>query len=386
MLCVNGGSSSLKIALYRAKGQERRLAHGHARGLGSGDSADLEWNGEAQVELSDGRHVAAMRRFAELMECSGLPTPDAIGHRIVHGGSAFESPRPMSTDVLAKLAELIPLAPLHLPNEIALLEACAELWPGVPQVLCFDTAFHRRMPDVAQRLPLPRRLDEEGIRRYGFHGISYEYVLNALGEEAKGRVVIAHLGAGASLAAVLDGRPADTTMSLTPAGGLMMATRCGDLDPGVLLHLMREKGYSAATVDALVNEQSGLLGLSGKSADMAALLRAAETDERAREAVESFCYVARKHIGSMAAVLGGLDLLVFTAGIGENSPEARARICDGLGYLGIVLDPSANVRGASQISVPGSGCRVRIVSTNEELQIARLAAELLPTAGAIEAP
>ena len=377
VLCVNGGSSSLKVALYEAGGDERLRGRGHARRLGR-QAAELQWNGGEPEQLGAANHTEAMRRFAQLLEGSSLPPPDAIGHRIVHGGQAFASSRLVSAEVLAELRELVPLAPLHLPNEIDLLEACAGLWPDVPQALCFDTAFHRRMPDVAQRLPLPRRLTEQGVRRYGFHGISYEYVLEALGEAARGRVVLAHLGAGCSLAAVLDGRPLDTTMSLTPAGGLMMATRCGDLDPGVLLHLMRENGYDTATIDTLVNEESGLRGVSGASADMAALLLAAGTDSHAREAVESFCYIARKHIGAMAAALGGLDLLAFTAGIGENAPEVRRRICEGLGYLGVALDPAANEHNAQIVSMPGARCQVCIVPTNEELQIARSTAEFLP--------
>lgn len=375
VLCVNGGSSSLKVALYATGSEERLLGRGHAKGIGR-ESALLEWNGEAQRGCA-ASHGEAIRRFAGLLRESNLPAPQAIGHRIVHGGVAFDRPCRLDDEILARLRGLVPLAPLHLPNEIALLEACSELWPGTPQVLCFDTAFHRRMPDVAQRLPLPRRLAEQGIRRYGFHGISYEYVLHTLGAAAQGRVILAHLGAGASLAAVRDGRPIDTTMSLTPAGGLMMATRCGDLDPGVLLHLMRENGYDTATLDALVNEESGLLGVSGRTADMAALLREAATDERAREAVDLFCYIARKHIGAMAAALGGLDLLVFTAGIGENGPEVRAGICQDLCYLGIALDADANQRNDDTISSPDAPCQVRVVRTNEELQIARSAAELL---------
>jgi acetate kinase len=377
ILCVNGGSSSLKVALYEAGGEERRLAWGRSRNIGQA-GAELEWNGAAAGGLDGAGHSGALRRFSGLLAESGLPAPSAIGHRIVHGGEAFDGPRALTPEVAAELEMLIPLAPLHLPIEIALLEACSELWLGAPQVLCFDTAFHRRMPEVAQRLPLPRRLAAEGVRRYGFHGISYEYVLEALGAEARGRVILAHLGAGASLAAVLDGRPIDTTMGLTPAGGLMMATRSGDLDPGVVVHLLREKGYDAATIDRLVNEESGLLGVSGQSADMATLLRAAASDPHARESVESFCYIARKHIGAMAAALGGVDMLVFTAGIGENAPEVRARICDDLGYLGIVLDDEANRRNASRIDAANARCGVRVVPTNEELHIARRTAAFSP--------
>jgi acetate kinase len=376
-LCVNGGSSSLKVALYAIDERERRLADGQAKRIGSAE-ARLEWANKTKEALKEGAdHAAAMRRFGELLAQASLPRPDVIAHRIVHGGETFDTPCVLGRDTATKLRALIPLAPLHLPSGIALVEACAEIWPDTPQVLCFDTAFHRRMPAVAQRLPLPRKLAQQGVRRYGFHGISYEYVLSELGDDARGRVILAHLGAGASLAAVLDGRPVDTTMGFTPAGGLMMATRCGDIDPGVLVHLMREHSYGADALDALTNEESGLLGVSGRSGDMAELLAAAPEDQAAREAVESFCYIARKHIGAMAAALGGLDLLVFTAGIGERAHEVRAEVCEGLGHLGIELDPERNALHAETISAPGARCRVKIVPTNEELQMARAAAKLV---------
>ena len=375
ILCVNGGSSSLKVALYACGSGERLLARGQARRIGRTD-AILEWR-ETEEPLGQGDHAAAMRRFSELIARADLPKPDAIAHRIVHGGEIFDGPTVFNSDTPGKLHQLIPFAPLHLPAGIALVQACVSLWPHTPQALCFDTTFHRRMPDIARRMPLPRRLAEEGVRRYGFHGISFQYVLDSLGAEGRGRVILAHLGAGASLAAVLDGRPVDTTMGFTPAGGLMMATRCGDLDPGALVHLMRGKRYGVDAIDALINEESGLLGISGRSGDMAELEREVAKDPRAREAVELFAYIARKHVGAMAAALDGLDSLVFTAGIGEHSPGVRARICDGLGYLGIRLDPRANERDAPLISARGSGCKVRVMATNEELQIAREAFRLL---------
>lgn len=371
ILCVNGGSSSLKVALYGR--DEARVSYGQARRIGS-EAGIIEWNGRESEPLGSDGHADAMRRFAGLMDAFGAPA--AIGHRIVHGGDVFDGPRRLTPEVLTELRRLAPLAPLHLPVEILLLETCAELWPEAAQVLCFDTAFHRSMPKVARRLPIPRPFAEGGVRRYGFHGISYEYVLGALGNRASGRLVLAHLGAGASLAAVRDGRPVDTTMGFTPAGGLMMAARCGDLDPGVIVYLMREKGYGPDEIDRLVNEESGLLGVSGQTGDMAKLLSEAENDADAREAIESFCWIARKHIGSMAAALGGLDTLVFTGGVGENAPAVRAAVCDGLGHLGVELDSAANARNEETISSLDSRCGVFVVPTNEELQIARAAIDL----------
>jgi len=241
----------------------------------------------------------------------------------------------------------------------------------MPQVACFDTAFHRPMPEVAQRYPLSRDLWDQGVRRYGFHGLSYEYIVSTLGAAARGRLVIAHLGNGASLAAVLNGRPLDTTMGFTPAGGLMMGTRSGDLDPGVLIHLMREKGYDWNQVDELVNNQAGLLGVSGISSDMKTLLEQRDRAPHAAQAVELFCYELRKHIGAMAAVLGGLDTLVFTGGIGEHAADVRREVCAGLAYLGIGLDTQKNRANAEIISSPESPCMVRVVPTNEDLMIAR---------------
>jgi acetate kinase len=248
----------------------------------------------------------------------------------------------------------------------------AARFPALPQAVCFDTAFHRGLPEIARRLALPRALvDAAGIERFGFHGLSYEYVLERLGAAGRGRVVIAHLGNGASMAAVRDGRPVDTTMGLTPAGGFMMGTRTGDLDPGVLLYLMREKGYDAERLDRLVNKESGLLGVSGASADMKTLLEGRERDEAAALAVAMFCYQARKQVGAFAAALGGLDTLVFTGGIGERAAPVRAEICDGLDHLGVRLDPARNAADADPLGAPGGGCAVRVVPTREDLVIAR---------------
>jgi acetate kinase len=274
--------------------------------------------------------------------------------------------------LLADLRGVVSLAPLHMPSGLAGVEAVAAHFPSLPQVVCFDTAFHRDLPEVARRLALPRTLaDPAGIQRFGFHGLSYEYVVERLGPAARGRVVIAHLGNGASMAAVLDGRPVDTSMGLTPAGGLMMGTRTGDLDPGVLVYLMRERGYDAAGLDRLVNKESGLLGVSGVSGDMKTLLERRDHDAAAALAVAMFCYRARKQVGAYAAALGGLDTLVFTGGIGERAAAVRAEICEGLAHLGVRLDPARNAAHADPASAPGSGCEVRIVVTREDLMIAR---------------
>ncbi len=368
VLAVNGGSSSLKLALFEmAEGEPRALARG---------SAERDERGRYRLRLGEEAAEAesqpeALRRYAEMAEARRLPEPAAVGHRVVHGGPKFAGPALVDDEVLDELRGLIPLAPLHLPLEIKLIEAARAIFPSVPEVVCFDTAFHRAMPALSRRLPLPRGLQARGVERYGFHGLSYEYVLSALGKEATGRLVIAHLGAGSSLAAVRDSRPVDTTMGMTPAGGLMMAARCGDLDPGVLLHLLRNEGYDADSLDRLVNKESGLAGVSGLGGDMRRLLELAPERSEAEEAVELYCHVARKHIAAMAASLGGLDQLVFTAGIGEHAAEVRRRICVGLGFLGIEIDPERNESSKRVISADSSRAEVRVVPTNEEVMVAR---------------
>ena len=295
-----------------------------------------------------------------------------MGHRLVHGGRHHVAPERVTDALLADLRALVPLAPLHLPSGIAGVEAVTTRFPALPQAVCFDTTFHRDLPEVARRLALPRALaDPAGIQRFGFHGLSYEYVMERLGPAGRGRVVIAHLGNGASMAAVRDGRAVDTTMGLTPAGGFMMGTRTGDLDPGVLVYLAREKGYDANGLDRLVNKESGLLGVSGVSADMKTLLERRDEDEKAALAVAMFVYQVRKQVGAFAAALGGLDTLVFTGGIGERAAPVRAEICDGLGHLGVYLDPARNAAHGNPASMPGSRCQVRIVATREDLMIAR---------------
>jgi acetate kinase len=299
-------------------------------------------------------------------------SPSAIGHRVVNGGSRYSTPQKITPQILNDLRNLIPLAPLHLPAEIKIMEAVASEAPQIPQVACFDTAFHRGLPEIAQHLPLPRKLYDEGVRRYGFHGLSYEYVLQELGPAAKGQhLIIAHLGNGASLAAVNDNSPVDTSMGLTPTGGVMMGTRTGDLDPGVLIYLLREKKYDAAKLERLVDAESGLLGVSEVTSDMKTLLANRGSDARADQAISMFCRSIRKEIGAFAAVLGGLDMLVFTGGIGEHAAAIREEICRELTHLGVRLDSTKNNVSAAVISSVQSTCQVRVIATNEELMIAR---------------
>jgi acetate kinase len=376
ILCLNSGSSSLKFALYSlGDAEEVRLARGAVERIGlpegrlwiQGRDNDLL----ADVHRNFPDFAASAEGISAVAKDHGFPSPAAAGHRVVQGGPNHSASERVDATLLAELRRLIPFAPLHLPSAIEGIEAVKARFPRMPQVACFDTAFHRHMPEIAQLFPLSRNLWQEGVRRYGFHGLSYEYIVTTLGTNARGRLVIAHLGNGASLAAVLNGQPLDTTMGFTPTGGLMMGTRSGDLDPGVLLHLMREKKYNSDQLDELVNNDAGLLGLSGISSDMKTLLEQRGHEPHAAQAVELFCYQLRKHIGAMSAVLGGLDTLVFTGGIGEHSAPVRWEVCAGLAHLGIALDANKNASHAEVISSPESPCTVRVIPTNEDLMIAR---------------
>jgi acetate kinase len=357
ILCLNVGSSSLKYALYRMGEDREELLTSDAMRANA-------TNGSPEPR------TAVEQVFADLAKY-GFSAPAAVGHRLVHGGPAYGAPRRIDAEVLATLRRLIPLAPLHLPGELEVIEAVSDHYPELPQVACFDTAFHRSLPELTQRFPLPRELWSEELRRYGFHGISYEYIAGVLGPTALTKTIIAHLGNGASLVAIRDGRPIDTTMGLTPIGGVVMGTRSGDLDPGVLLYLMRERGYDAHRLERLLNKEAGLLGISATTSDMKSLLARRAHDPRAAEAVEMFCVSVRKHIGALAAVLGGVQTLVFTGGIGERAAAVRWEICQGLEPLGIRLDPPRNASHAETISAPHTGCRVRVIPTNEDLMIAR---------------
>jgi len=372
VLCLNSGSSSLKLALYD---DETRLASVTVEQIGS-DGGRVTTRDDAHRVRSEVTGMfadtrAALRVALSALDDARLPSPDAVGHRIVHGGLDHAAPEPVTAGLVAALRALTPFAPLHLPAAIAGIEAVTARFAGVPQVACFDTAFHRRMPEVSQRLPLPRALWAKGIRRYGFHGLSYEYIVSTVGAATLGRAVIAHLGNGASMAAVRDGLPVDTTMGFTPTGGFMMGTRSGDLDPGILVHLLAHEAYDAAALERLVDYEAGLLGVSGISADVKTLLAVRAREPAAAEAVELFCHQLRKHVGALAAVLGGIDTLVFTGGIGEHAAPLRWEACLGLQHLGIHLDPERNARHEPVISADESVCTVRVVPTDEDLMIAR---------------
>jgi acetate kinase len=359
ILSLNSGSSSLKFAVYRM----------------AEDAEECIFSGAIE-EITD-RAAAVKSMFAALRQ-QGITNLAAAGHRIVHGGPKFSAPQRVDEELKRALKELVPFAPLHLPGQLAMIEAVADHYPDLLQVACFDTAFHSLLPEVAQRFALPQELWEQGIRRYGFHGLSYEYVVGRLGKGLGRRAIIAHLGNGASMVALKEGTPIDTSMGLTPAGGFMMGTRSGDLDPGVLLYLLRQ-GYSAEKLEDLINHKAGLLGVSGQTSDMKALLESRSADPAATLAVTMFCYHVRKFIGAFAAALSGLDTLVFTGGIGERAATVRKEICEGLEHLGIAIDEEANDRDAETVSPAGSRCVVRVVQTDEDLMIARHTRTILLT-------
>ena len=383
LLTINTGSSSLKAALYRLREgatetPELRAEASRIGGRGGGlrlMTTRGETLDEPRDDLPD--HAAALEALLSRLRDRGLDWDDlaAVGHRIVHGGTRHYEPQMVTPEVVSDLRALVPLDPNHLPQAIAAIEGVGRTYPAVLQVLCFDTAFHSRMPRVARLYALPRELAEGGVIRYGFHGLSYEYVVGELRrvdrEAYDGCVVVAHLGNGASMAAVRGGVGVDTTMGFTPTGGLVMGTRSGDLDPSVPLFLLEERGLTPTEVGDLVNKQAGLLGVSGTSADMRDLLDREAYDERAAEAVDLFCYQAKKFLGALAAALGGLDALVFTGGIGEHAARVRERICEGLGFLGIRLDPERNAAHAPVISGDDTAVTVRVVPTDEDLMVAR---------------
>jgi len=382
VLTLNSGSSSLKFAVYRiGPGETAPLFSGIAERIGLSGGRFRVRDAEGVVQIDDSLELpdhdvattALLNRLEKLLDGHRL---DGVGHRVVHGGPEYVQPLEVTTELIEALQQLVRLAPEHLPHELDVIRALGRHDPTLRQVACFDTAFHRHMPEVAQRFPMPRSLWHEGVRRYGFHGLSYEFILQKLAETAgsqaaRGRLIIAHLGNGASMAAVRDGVGVDTTMGLTPAGGLMMGTRSGDLDPGVLVYLLREKGRSPSTVDYLVNQRSGLIGVSGITSDMRDLLRMESTEPHAAEAIALYCYQAKKHLGALAAVLGGLDAVVFTGGVGAGSPEIRSRICQGLEFLGVRLDPERNRAGAGRISPDQAPVAVFAMKTDEERIIAQ---------------
>ena len=385
ILSLNAGSSSRKFSLYRiAGGAETLLAEGAIDGIGTPDTRLWIRDGDKKPLASSEIRAASglLGEAFDALERLKLPAPDAIGHRLVHGGPDHLLPERITDGLLEELRRLIHFAPLHLPVAIRGIEEVTARYPKLPQVACFDTGFHRHMPEVAREFPLPRAMRAEGLRRYGFHGISYEYIMQALGAAAPSRIVIAHLGNGASMAAVRDGKSVDTTMGFSPTGGFMMGTRTGDLDPGAIIYLLNQKHLDARGLERIVNYESGLLGVSGVSSDMKKLLERRASDPHAAHAIDMFCYQARKSVGALAAALGGIDLLVFTGGIGERASAVRAEICDGLGYLGVALDRARNDANSDIISETGWRSVVRVIPTNEDLMIARHTRSLIFPASA----
>jgi len=386
ILTINAGSSSIKFALYEAVKPLKRGLYGTVDRIGlSGTNLTFhEADGKPQAsrEFIAADHKSAVNSLLDWLETlPDFASVKAVGHRVVHGMKHTE-PEIVTPELLAELHRISPYDPDHLPREIELIEAFRQRHPKLPQLACFDTAFHQTMPRVAKLLPIPRRFDAKGIQRYGFHGLSYAYLLEELarlGDPAakRGRVILAHLGNGASLAAVRDGKSIDTSMCFTPTAGLVMSTRSGDLDPGLAPYLARTERMTTQQFYDMVNHKSGLLGVSETSSDMRDLLAKEVADVRAAEAVALFCYQAKKWIGAYAAALGGLDTFVFAGGIGENAPVIRARICDGLDFLGIELDKSRNAKTAAVISRNSSRVTVRVIRTDEELMIARSVGRVL---------
>lgn len=387
ILAVNGGSSSIKFALFGAKEPPARIFEGRLEGIGGTAprffAKDLGTGREVSKDVHAADRAAAVGILMEwVADRMGSDRIVAVGHRIVHGGPRYWKAQRITPEMVEELRRMSPFDPEHLPEEILLATAMQDRFPDLPQVACFDTAFHHDLPRSAAILPIPRRYEALGIRRYGFHGLSYEHMMDELlrlGDPAakRGRVVLAHLGGGSSLAAVLDGKCHDTTMGFTPSGGLPMGTRSGDLDPGLIAYLARIEGMDIPRFAEMVDFRSGLLGISETCSDMRELLELEGGDSRAAEAVEFFCYQAGKWIGAFAAALGGIDTLVFSGGVGENAASIRDRICRNLGFLGVRLDATRNAAGTGRISASPDGVAVRVVRADEESAIARSVARVL---------
>ena len=386
LLTINGGSSSIKFSLYKIKEPLEQLFSGEIENIGTKkatlnfNSATNQQKNSLDFEASD--HDQAANHLIEWLEKQqGFTSVSAIGHRIVHG-MKHTQPELVTDDLLNELKKISAFDPDHLPEEIKLIEVFKKRYPAIKQIACFDTSFHTSMPVVAKLLSVPRRYYERGIQRYGFHGISYGYLMEELKrmdgkETAKDKIILAHLGSGASLAAVKDGKSMDTSMGFTPTSGLPMSTRTGDLDAGVAWYLMQFEKFTPKQFSHLINHESGLLGISETNSDMRELMKIENKDNRAKEAIELFCYQTKKWIGSFAAVLGGLDVLVFSGGIGEHSPEVRRKVCDNLAFLGIELDEIKNMNNERVISTEISKVKVRVIKTNEELMIAKMVCDVL---------
>jgi acetate kinase len=387
ILTVNAGSSSVKFAVFDSADPPQRILTGQVERIGNPDAQLVAKRAGTQAEdrrpiQAKNHHNAAESIAAYIHERLGGDVVSAIGHRVVHGGLHLLDHCLITPDIIAELRRNQPLDVTHLPREIALIEAFAKSFPGRPQIACFDTAFHRDMPTMAKLLPIPRKFTDAGIRRFGFHGLSYTYLMNQLvtiadADAANGRIILAHLGSGASMAAVRGGKPIDTTMAFTPTAGLVMGTRPGDLDPGLLVYLMKEEKLSAEEMDDFISSRCGLLGISQTSADMRDLIVSRNTDPRAADAVNLFCYQAKKHLCALVSTLGGVDTIVFAGGIGEHAPEVRAAICEGLDFLELRLDASKNARGEKIISANQSRVNIRIIPTDEEIVIARIVLSIL---------
>jgi acetate kinase len=386
ILTLNGGSSSIRFALYEMGASLKRVLSGKIDRIGQPGATlsfhhDQEEREESVVVNAVDHKAAAHCLMDWFSKQSDYLSIKAIGHRVVHGMRHTE-PELVNEALLQELRSISAYDPEHLPGEIELIEVCRERHPELPQITCFDTAFHTTMPDVAKRIAIPRRYQSRGVQRYGFHGLSYSYLIKELKElgdpaASNSRVILAHLGNGASMAAVRDGQSIDTSMGFTPTSGLIMSTRSGDIDPGLMSYLARIEGMGVSQFQQMVNHESGLLGISETSSDMRDLMAHETSDSRAAEAVESFCYQAKKWIGSFAAVLGGVDTIVFAGGIGENCPSVRSRICADLEFLGVELDEPQNATNESMISTLASRVAVRVIRTDEELMIAQSVSRIL---------
>ncbi len=387
ILTLNGGSSSIKFSLFEASDVPQRILGGAIERIGQPhptlktQGVDPADNASQSVSAPD--HAAAVDVLMDwIQKRLGGDVMAAVGHRVVQGGPKYWLPQLITDALIEDVRRLFSFDPAHLPEEVLLIEVVRRRFPDVPQVACFDTAFHHDLPRVAQLLAIPRRYEKQGVRRYGFHGLSYEFLMGELAnqagaEAAHGRIILAHLGSGASLAAVRHGKSIDTSMGFTPSSGLPMGTRAGDLDPGLVLYLSNTEQMGAKQFNHMINFQSGLLGISETSSDIRDLLDHETQDVRVAEAIAVFCYQVKKTIGSYAAALGGLDTLVFAGGIGENASSIRERICDDLGFLGIALDTSRNAQNAAVISHDGARVKVRVIHTDEEIVIARSVSRVL---------
>jgi acetate kinase len=386
ILTINGGSSSIKFAIYQISEPLKKILYGKIDRIGLPGTIltfnDQTKNKQESISFKASDHKTAVNLLIDWLEGQlDFYSISAIGHRVVHGMKHLE-PEIITKELLDELHRIELYDPDHLPGEIELIKGFLQRHPKLPQIACFDTAFHSTMPRIAKILPIPRHYEEKGVQRYGFHGLSYAYLMEELTrldgkKTAGGRVILMHLGSGASMAAVLEGRSIDTTMAFTPAAGLMMSTRSGDLDPGLVSFLARSEKMTSIQFDEMVNHKSGLLGVSETSSDMHDLLGMEKEDIRAAEAVALFCYQTKKQIGAYAAALGGLDTLVFAGGIGENAPAVREQICEGLGFLGIELNESRNLEAAGIISSDTSKVKIRVIKTDEELMIARSVGRIL---------